>query len=135
MIEVRVSRLVIVDDHQEQFIQLREASPEGNPRELTMVIGPSEAYAISYCLEGARPQRPLTYELAFQLIGALDGQLTEAVIHDLREHTYFAELHIEHQGTTLRVDCRPSDAIALSLRGSSPIYVTENVFTTAQGGS
>ena len=69
------------------------------------------------------------------MIGALDGQLTEAVIHDLREHTYFAELHIESRGTTLRVDCRPSDAIALSLRASSPIFVMDNVFTTAQGGS
>ena len=131
MNEVRVSRLVVVDNHEQQFVQLRESHPAGEPREITLVIGPAEAAAISYGLEDAKLPRPLTFDLAHRLIESLGGRLVEAVIHDLREQTYFAELHLERQGETVQVDCRPSDAIALSLRASSPIYVTDKVFTAA----
>ena len=131
MNEVKVSRLVVVDNHEQQFVQLRESHPAGEAREITLVIGPSEAAAISYGLEGATLPRPLTFDLAHKLIESLDGRLVETVIHDLRDRTYFAELHVEHQGQTVQVDCRPSDAIALSLRASSPIYVTDKVFTAA----
>ncbi|TAH34521.1 MAG: bifunctional nuclease family protein [Planctomycetota bacterium] len=131
-IEARLSRLVVVDGHDQQFIQLREAHPRGGKaREITMVIGLNEAAEIRRCLQNESMPRPLTHELAYRILGQLGGRLQEAVIHDLREGTYYAELRLEHQGTVLHVDCRPSDGIALSLRNRSPIYILEKVFAAA----
>ncbi len=131
--EVRLSRIVLVEGHEQQFIQLREARPAADPpRELTMVIGPVEAREIRRCLEGEGTPRPLTHELAFRIMKTLQVQVREAVIHDLRGGTFFAELRIDHDGSVIGVDCRPSDAIALSLRGSTPVFVTDHVFEAAK---
>lgn len=135
-VEARLSQLVVVEGNDQQFVKIREAHPpDGHARELTMVIGPYEAAEISRVLQGISTQRPLTHELAFRLLGQLGGRLNEAVIHDLRDGTYYAELHVEHLGATLEIDCRPSDAIALSLRNKSPIFVLEKVFEAASSDS
>jgi bifunctional DNase/RNase len=48
-------------------------------------------------------------------------------IHNLQDHTFFARLHIRQNGTTLKIDSRPSDAIALGVATGVPIYVAEHV--------
>lgn len=131
-VEARVTQLMVSEGQEHQFVQLREAHPLGGPaRELFMVIGISEAAEIARCLKKESLKRPLTHELAYRILGELGGRLVEAVILDLREGTYYAELHVEHQGARLRIDCRPSDAIALSLRNRSPIYIVDEVFRKA----
>jgi len=131
VVEVRVKRLVLVENHGQQFLQLQEArTPEGGrARILSMVIGPGEAQGISRCLQGVRTERPLTHELLARVLDTMGGRLRQAVIHDLRDATYFAELHIERDGETLRVDCRPSDAVALSLRLQAPVFAAERLLT------
>jgi len=127
--EARVNRLILVDGHEQQYLQLRERDGIP-PRELTMVIGRSAAEEITNALEGRNTQRPLTHELAHGMLHALGGRVEEILIHDLDAGTYFAELRIRQQenGELIRLDCRPSDAIALSLRGSAPIFVSEKVW-------
>jgi len=133
--EARVKRLILVDGHEQQYLQLRER--EGlQPRELTMVIGRAAAQEITKVLQGSEDPRPMTHQLAFGILTALEGKVQETVIHDLDRGTYFAELRISRGPgeETIGIDCRPSDAIALSLRGSAPIYVTEKVWTEVHQG-
>jgi bifunctional DNase/RNase len=54
------------------------------------------------------------------------------VITDLKENTFFAAIHLEHGGTVLTVDARPSDAMALALRASAPIFVDPSVLTKSE---
>jgi hypothetical protein len=133
--EARISRLILVDGHEQQYMQLSETHGGPNQRSLTMVIGRNAAVEITQCLKGAMPQRPMTHQLAHSLIEKLSGRVKETVIHELDQGTYFAELRVEHQGDIFGIDCRPSDAIALSLRGSAPIYITEKVWNQASKGS
>ena len=128
----RVSRLILVDGHEQQYLQLRETNVGPSPRELTMVIGRSAAQEITMCLKGKPAPRPMTHELTHTLIQRLSGSIQETLIHDLDQGTYYAELRVEQNGEVFGIDCRPSDAIALSLRGSAPIYVTEKVWSQAQ---
>lgn len=120
MIEVRVSRLVLVDGQEEQFVQL--TSLDGG-KALSMLIGPHEAREIDRCLRKDEPPRPYTHALAAALVEELGGQLSQARVTDLKDGTYYAELEIESTGGSTTLDCRPSDAIALATRIGAPLFV------------
>ena len=132
--EARVSRLILVDGHEQQYLELSESSDALSKRSLTMVIGRSAAVEITQCLKDEPSVRPMTHELAHALVEKLSGRVKETVIHELDQGTYFAELRIERNGDVFGIDCRPSDAIALSLRGSAPIYITEKVWNQVAAG-
>jgi len=127
----RVSRVVLVDGQEQQYLQLQEERDGGEPRRLTMVIGRSAAIEISKCLKREQDPRPMTHELAFGIVQRLQGRIREMVIHELEQGTYYAELRVERGDEVFGLDCRPSDGIALSLRGSAPIFVTEKVWDQA----
>ena len=124
--EVRMdlARIVISDTSEQQIIVLRERS--GN-RQFPIVIGLTEACAIDRRVKSITTPRPLTHDLLANVIRDLHGDLEKIVIHDLRDHTFFAKLVIRQGGDLMDVDCRPSDAIALGVAGDTPLYVEENV--------
>lgn len=98
-------------------------------RRLPIVIGQPEAAAIGYELEGMKPTRPMTHDLLKTAIEALNGQVSEVLIHDLREGTFFASIIID--GANSDIDARPSDAIALAVRCNVPIYILESLMEEA----
>ncbi|MCA9050076.1 MAG: bifunctional nuclease family protein, partial [Planctomycetaceae bacterium] len=75
------------------------------------------------------PFRPLTHDLLRIVIEQLGGTPEEVVITAIKDHTYFAVLKIRQNDKLLEVDCRPSDAIALSVHYQPhlPIFVAEEV--------
>jgi hypothetical protein len=107
------------------IVLLREV--EGD-RYLPIWIGATEATAIAYVQQGVVPPRPLTHDLLKDVIDALDRSLTEVRITRLEDGVFFAELHLS-EGVV--VSARPSDAIALALRMSSPIEVDDAVLDEA----
>jgi bifunctional DNase/RNase len=103
---------------------LREV--HGN-RRLPIIIGQSEAQSIALEMEGIKPPRPLTHDLMKNIITAFGSELTEIVIDDLREGTFYAKLNLDNQ----MIDSRPSDAIALAVRYGVHIYVSGAVMDEA----
>jgi bifunctional DNase/RNase len=96
-------------------------------RFLPILIGPFEATAIALALEGAPVPRPLTHDLMRNVFETLDAHLEQVVIHDIRESTFFAKLVVRTNGDLQEIDARPSDGIALALRMSAPIYVSDKI--------
>jgi hypothetical protein len=97
-------------------------------RTLPIWIGMAEATSIAKELEGVELPRPLTHDLFRDVLRAVGVELLRVEIVDLRDNTYFAELVLrDAQGRTLRVDSRPSDAIALAVRAAASILVHERV--------
>ena len=90
-------------------------------------IGLLEAKAIALALEGTELPRPMTHDLMKSILHATGTQLRSVEIADIRESTYFAILHLETNGESIRVDARPSDAIALALRCGTRILVSDTV--------
>ena len=64
-------------------------------------------------------------------VGAVKAKLLRAEISDLREGVFYAMLLLESREGRVRVDCRPSDAIALAVRAQAPIMVAEDVLRRA----
>jgi len=96
-------------------------------RRLPIIIGASEAQSIALEMEGIKPPRPLTHDLMKNIIAAFGAELTDIIIDDLRDGTFYAKLNIENQV----IDSRPSDAIALAVRYGVQIYVATAVMDEA----
>ena len=99
----------------------------GAQRLLPIYIGSPEAAAIHYALEGAEPPRPLTHDLFVNVLTALGATLEHVVVTEVREHTYYAELHLKLGATEHVVSSRPSDAIALAVRCGATLYAADDL--------
>ena len=111
-------------------VMLREEGPE-RPRILPILIGGPEASAIHSAMEGILPPRPLTHDLLVTVLQTLGATLQHVVITEVREHTFFAELHLLNSAGQMVVSSRPSDAIALAVRTGSPIFAEEALLDLA----
>ncbi|MCL6472840.1 MAG: bifunctional nuclease family protein [Firmicutes bacterium] len=100
-------------------------------RYLPIWIGQFEATAILMEVQGIRPSRPLTHDLLKTVIDSLHAHVTRVVINDLREGTFYAQIHMAVNSHDLQIDARPSDAIALAVRFNVPIYADEAVLEQA----
>src|SRR5512146_1526453 len=103
---------------------LREMN--GN-RRLPIIIGAAEAQSIALEMEGIKPPRPLTHDLMKNIITAVGAELSDIIIDELRDGTFYAKLNIDNQ----LIDSRPSDAIALAVRYGAQIYVAASVMDEA----
>lgn len=101
-------------------------------RHIVMTIGHFEANGIAIPLQGVTPARPLTHDLILTLLADLKASLRRIVITDLKDDVYYAVLYLDVNGSVLKVDSRPSDAIALALRAKVPILVEDRVFEKAE---
>lgn len=99
---------------------------------LPIWVGIFEANAIALQLEKVEPPRPMTHDLLRTILETVDAKVTRIVINDLRESTFFARIFLTLATGNHEIDARPSDAIALALRVSAPIFVHQSVLDQAQ---
>ena len=127
---MELSRILICELHDLQVIELAEI---GGDRTFPILIGIAEAEAIRRRFQGVELKRPLTHELMHALIESFGGSLESVTVCDLSEHTFYATLDVRTpEGELLRLDSRPSDAIALAAGTDLPIYVEDHVLDEAQ---
>jgi bifunctional DNase/RNase len=111
-------------------VVLREQS--GQQRLLPIVIGSPEASSIHAAIEGIEPPRPLTHDLMVDVVEALQASVVQVVITEMRDHIFYAELHLrDAAGTSHQVSSRPSDGLALAARTGCPIFATEELLAEA----
>jgi bifunctional DNase/RNase len=89
---------------------------EEENRYLPIWIGQPEARSILMKLQNQEFSRPLTHDLAANLVSEMGGSLERITVTELRDSTFFATLQVEIDGRTVEVDSRPSDAIAIAVR-------------------
>ena len=123
-IEMELSRILIRETADEQIIVLSERNGE---RSFPIAIGLHEAIAIQRRLNGFRTPRPLTHDLIHNVITEMGGRLERIIVNDLRDQTFYAQLIIATANGTVKVDARPSDAIALGISHETPIFVADHV--------
>ena len=128
LIEIELFQVIITEGQPQQVIVLRE---KGGDRFFPIFIGFNEAMAIDRKLKDTQVPRPLTHDLLYNVIEKMGGKLARIVINDLKEDTYYALLEIRRGEEVIQVDSRPSDAIALAVRTSVPVFVAQHVLEHA----
>lgn len=111
------------------IVLLRET--EGDRRVLPIFIGSPEATAIAFALERVETPRPMTHDLLKNLLDELGVSVERVVVTELRDSTFFAEIHLQRNGQSHTISSRPSDAIALAARTGTPIFADESVLSEA----
>ena len=122
--QMRVKGLIFDPYNNAYIVVLRD---EDNSDMLPIWVGKSEASAIGLALESVPPPRPMTHDLMKSFLDTFDAKIISVVITDLNDNTYFATIHLMYEDSEYTVDSRPSDAIALALRSSAPIFASEKV--------
>ena len=107
------------------MVLLRERGGDG--RTVPIYIGAPEATAIALALDGVATPRPMTHDLMRDLLEELGVDVDRVVVTDLRDKTFFAEIHLVRDGHAHVVSSRPSDAIALAARTGTQIFAAETV--------
>ena len=92
-----------------------------------IVVGVSEAQSIAMRLEHVIPPRPMSHDLMVSMFHAFGISLDEVVIYKFSEGVFMSRLKLSSNDTNLELESRTSDAIALALRTSAPIFITAEV--------
>jgi bifunctional DNase/RNase len=106
---------------------------KGGERVLPIWVGVFEANAIALQIENIATPRPMTHDLLRNILSEIEADVLRIVVSDLRDNTFYAMIYLDRGGSTIAIDARPSDAIALALRTKAPIYVEDSVVESAKG--
>ena len=94
---------------------------------LPIWIGHPEAAAILMKLQGASTPRPMTHDLLSDVLDQMEAKCEKVSVTELRDNTFFASITISMNGSEMEIDSRPSDALALAVRTSAPIFAADEV--------
>ena len=108
------------------LLENADSTPD-EARRIPIVVGAAEAQSIAVHLEQVMPSRPLTHDLFVSLFHVYGIQLQYVTIYSFKDGVFAAMLHLTDGKTHVEIDSRTSDAIAIALRTSAPIYTTPEV--------
>lgn len=128
MIELTIESIRVSLMNYQRVVILREKASD---RYLCIWIGPAEADAIAVQLQEVAVARPLTHDLLRAVIDQLGAQVSHILVNDLANDTFYAKIVLDVNGSSMEVDSRPSDAIALAVRAKVPIFADESVLERA----
>ncbi|MEK6796112.1 MAG: bifunctional nuclease family protein [Spirochaetota bacterium] len=126
MIEAKIVNLAITD---KGFVIILK--PKGHEKVIPIFVGALESQSISIVLLGLTQPRPLSHDLFRNVLESFNVRIEQVIVDDLRNDTFYAKMVLTQGNETLRIDARPSDAIAMALRTKSPIFVEEKVIEAA----
>lgn len=128
-VEMFVGGLVLDPATQAPIVVLKD---EKNEFCLPIWIGMAEATSIATILKDITLARPMTHDLMYEAMGKVGMTVQRVIITELKDATYFADLILSHGDNVVILDSRPSDAIAMAIRASAPIFVAKAVLDQAK---
>jgi bifunctional DNase/RNase len=129
MVEMELVGVRVELPSNQPIVLLRES--DGRRRILPIFIGDPEATAIALAVDQVETPRPMTHDLLKNVLDELGASVERIVVTDLSQGTFFAEIHLLMNGSTVQVSSRPSDAIALAVRAGAPIFAEDAVVDEA----
>ncbi|MGI8906565.1 MAG: bifunctional nuclease family protein [Candidatus Sumerlaeaceae bacterium] len=137
-IEMELREIQTSDDPRDHpIIVLAEKNGE---REFPIYIGPVEAKALEDVVLGEprlaeHLRRPMTHDLVLNCIDGLGSAIVRVLVTKLEKSTFIGAIELRStNGTVVRVDSRPSDAMILAMKRNSPVFVEEQVLRDVQRG-
>ena len=135
MIRVDIETIIMAAGPVPSVIVLRErnasTASEAPMRALSIQTGSFEAAAISHGIDHGDQSRPITHDLMLEAIRALNGKVERVEINRVDAPVFYATVVLSGGGDEVKLDARPSDALALAVRANAPIYVEDDVMNRA----
>ncbi len=104
-------------------------------RILPIFVSLEQSLSIIVAKENTTYARPLTHDLLKNIIADLNTEAVAVLIKDFKEGTYYADLVLKKNSDIIKIDSRPSDAIAIAARVKAKIYVKKQILNNyAQDG-
>lgn len=128
MLKMDIFGLALDENNKSPILVLKS---EDESRVLPIWIGAMEAMSISMAINEVPFPRPMTHDLLLNTIRDLGATVTRVEVTDIEKGTFYAEIIVATHNDTLRIDSRPSDAIALAVRAECPIFVGDEVLEEA----
>ncbi len=130
-IDMKVTQLTVDPLTSIPVVILRDVATENEA--VPIWIGVSEASAIATELEKVALTRPMTHDLMKNIFGEVGVRVDRVEVHDFRDDIFYATIFlVGPDGKEIRVDSRPSDALALALRTGARICVARKVINEAR---
>ena len=142
MIEMKLGGLGFDPKNMSPIVLLRD-NEERNF--LPIWIGMFEAAAIAMELQNFKAPRPMTHDLITDIINKMGGAVHKIIINEILDNTFYAIIEIKLKVITeneidkaveekdlIKIDARPSDAVAIAVRTNAPIFVSEAVMVKAK---
>ena len=89
-------------------------------------VGSNEADSIAVKLQKVKLPRPLTHDLMTTLLKKLEVSIEYVLVDSMKNETFYSKIALKINNIEM-IDSRASDAIALAVRVSCPIYVNDEV--------
>ncbi|NCA79022.1 MAG: hypothetical protein EOM76_02375 [Sphingobacteriia bacterium] len=105
-----------------EFLLLLLGEIEGE-RKFPILIGKTEANAISMKLHGIEPPRPLIYNVMLDCASRANVSLQEAMVYKIEKEIFYTKLIWRKEGETFETEARISDGIALAIYAKRPIFI------------
>lgn len=122
---------LVVDQQSNQVIIILKT--EEHDQVVPIWIGHLEGYSIVSALNDIKFNRPLTHDLFKNFLDMHDIYISRIDVCDIKDSTYYAEIHYVSKEKEFSMDARPSDAIAMAVRYKAPIYVDDSVIDKSKG--
>jgi bifunctional DNase/RNase len=127
LVEMKVEGLLFDPRSNMYILLLKEIDGAGT---LPIWIGKPEADSIALALGKVATPRPLTHDLVKNIVDGLSVKIVKIVVTEITDNTYYALIYLNDGKKETLIDSRPSDAVAVALRASAPIYVEDNIMAT-----
>jgi bifunctional DNase/RNase len=127
LVEMKVEGLLFDPRSNMYILLLKEIDGAGT---LPIWIGKPEADSIALALGKVATPRPLTHDLVKNIVDGLNVKIVKIVVTEITDNTYYALIYLNDGKKETLIDSRPSDAVAVALRASVPIYVEDNIMAT-----
>ncbi len=129
LVEMTLEGVRIEFPSQRPILLLKER--EGD-RYLPIWVGTFEASSIALELSNIKTPRPMTHDLIVNILNGINAKIESIEICDIKENTFYAILNIKQESNKLvKVDSRPSDAIAIAVREKCNIFSSLGVLEKA----
>jgi uncharacterized protein len=129
LIEMTLEGVRIEFPSQRPILLLKERAGD---RYLPIWVGTFEASAIALELSNIKTPRPMTHDLIVNILTGLHVKIESIEICDIRDNTFYALLNIKQaRNKPVKIDSRPSDAIAIAVREKCSIFSTLDVLEKA----
>ena len=128
MMELEIESIRVRQETKQRAIVLRVKEAD---LYLPIFIGHFEVEAIRLKLMDVEVPRPMTHDLLGSVIGNLGASVQRIIVSELKNDTFFAKIVVDYNGSSIEIDSRPSDALALAVRTNAPIFAEDDVVERA----